>query len=260
VLNRVVGTARHPIEFGVALAGLFPFALHRAIHARGSTAAWLPTVLIGLAIPMSVSRSAVIALGVACLVMFLAWPWTWRRRALVIAPLAVVVVRLIAPGLVGTIISLFKHLLVDPSITGRTDDYSVVFELYAEHILLGRGLFTFVPRYYRILDNQLLMLLIEIGLIGLLAALLFFTVGVFSALTARRRTPGAREKHLAVAIAAGIAGMVSSHLTFDAWSFPMAAGVSFLLVGMAGAARQAARRPPTGRPEALSTAAHEEDR
>ncbi len=82
-------------------------------------------------------------------------------------PVAVVGLRLAIPGLVGTLYSLFSNLQNDPSVSGRTSDYAVVLGLFDQHAILGRGLFTFVPRYYRILDNQYLMILVELGVVGL---------------------------------------------------------------------------------------------
>jgi hypothetical protein len=242
VLNRVAATARHPIEFGVLMGSIFPLALHHSIYSRRSKAVWIPTVLIGTAIPMSVSRSAIITLGIAMLVMFIGWPWAWRRRALFIAPLAVVTLRVLVPGLVGTIISLFRWIFADTSVTGRTDDYTVVFALYSDHMFLGRGLATFLPRYYRILDNQMFGLLIEIGLIGFVVALVFLAVSYFSARGARRRARDERARHLSLALSAAIAGVVTSYFTFDALGYPMTAGITFLLAGMAGAAWRTACR------------------
>ena len=244
IFNRVSATAVHPIEFGVVLACLFPLALHRTMHHWGRRGAFLsavvPTVLIFIGANVSISRSAVLVTLVALLVLFLGWPARWRLRALLIAPVAVVALRLMIPGLVGTLVSLFTNLFDDPSVTGRTTDYGVVLDLYSDHWLIGRGLFTFIPRYYRILDNQYLMLLVEIGILGLLAVVLFLVVAFLDGIGARcARDP--RSRHLGLALAASVAGGAIGMLTFDAWGFPMAAGVSFVVAGMAGAARRLAR-------------------
>ncbi len=238
VLRRVSATAVHPIEFGVVMAAVFPIALHRTINDWRAMWTWVPTILIGIAIPLSVSRSAVLVTGVALVILFIGWPVVWRRRALLVAPMAIIAMRVAVPGLVGTIVSLFTNFLNDPSITGRTDDYTVVLALYGDHPWFGRGLFTFVPRYYRILDNQFLMSLVELGLIGFIAMVTFFLAGYFSARGARRRSRDPRSRNLALSLSASIAGIVLSYATFDAWGFPMAAGMTFLLIGMAGASWQ----------------------
>lgn len=234
VLNRVSSTSGHPIEFGVVAAAVFPLALHLAIFRR-SRRDLVPAFVIGVAIPLAVSRSGILTLVLGLVVLFAYWPAAWRRKALWIAPVAIVAMRLAIPGLVGTIFSLFRGIATDPSITGRTADYGVVLELYALHPWFGRGLFTFVPRYYRILDNHFLLVLVELGAIGLLAlvVLMLSTVGV--ALGARKRCADRRESHLSLAVAAGLVGLFVTYLTFDAWGYAQAAGLSFLLVGLAGA-------------------------
>ncbi len=173
---------------------------------------------------------------VAGLVMVLGWPRAWRIRALWIAPLAVVGLRLALPGLLGTIYALFVNLENDPSIDGRTADYIAVSSLWAEHRSFGRGLFTFLPQYFRILDNQYLMLLMEVGLVGLCLFVVAFLIGLLDAIGANRRAASHEHRHAALAIAAGIVGILVSFATFDTMALPMSAGLLFLLLGLAGAA------------------------
>ena len=244
VINRVSSTAVHPIEFGVVMAGLFFLALHRSLFTRTSKLSWVPTVLIGVALPMSVSRSAIIAIAITTIVIIAGWPSRWRFAGLLVLPFAVVGMRLLAPGLLGTIRSLFTNVIVDPSVTGRTEDYDAVLAVYANHPLFGQGLYTFVPRYYRILDNQMLMSLIELGAVGLTVLIVFISTGYMLARAARRRSSAPRERDLALVISGAIVGVVVSYFTFDAWGFPMVAGLTFLLIGMAGAASYASRWPP----------------
>jgi len=236
VLNRVSSTGTHPIEFGVVTAALMPLAIHRTIHRWGRPLALAPTALMAVASAMSVSRSGVLVLGAGLFVLMAGWPAVWRWRALLLAPVCVVALRVAIPGLVGTLVSLFRNLLVDHSVTGRTGDYEVVIAVAAEHPLLGRGLFTFVPRYYRILDNEVLMLVLELGLIGTFVAISCYLVAFLSARRARRDAGTARQRHLGLALSASIAGLSLSLITYDAWSYPMATGLTFLLMGMAGAA------------------------
>jgi hypothetical protein len=239
-LNRISSTAVHPIEFGVVMAVIFALALHRSLHAR-SRAAWIPTVLIGLALPMSVSRSAILVAAISLLIVFAGWPSRWRWRAILVLPFAVVGLRLLAPGLIGTIRALFVNIVADPSVTGRTSDYGPVLGVYAHHPVLGRGLFTFVPRYYRILDNQVLMTLLELGAVGLAALLVLFSHGYLMARGARRRARTFRHRQLGLTLSGGVVGLAVSYVTFDAWGFPMVAGTTFLLLGLAGATARLAR-------------------
>ncbi len=244
VVRRVYATAIHPIEFGVVLAAIFPLALHRLVHQPRRRSTIIPTLVIGLAIPVAVSRSGILVLAVALAVLFLGWPAKWRIRAIVIAPAAIVAIRLLMPGVVGTTIAFFTHLNEDPSVSGRTDDYGIAFRVYADHPWVGRGLFTFIPRYYRILDNQYLRLLLELGALGLMAVLLLFIVAWGCARGARLRAPDPEHRHYALALSASLAGLSVSYATVDAWSTPMIAGITFLMVGLAGAARRIAMATP----------------
>ena len=99
------------------------------IHRWGRPLAAVPALLIFVGCFMSVSRSAVIVVAVSFIVLLLGWPRRWRIRALLIMPFAVVGLRLAVPGLVGTLISLFKNVVNDPSVSGRTNDYGVVLDV-----------------------------------------------------------------------------------------------------------------------------------
>jgi len=242
ILRRATATAIHPIEFGVVLGAVFPLALQRGIERRDRVFGWVPPAIIGSAAMMSVSRSAVLVVGVGLVVMFFSWPPRWRPGALVLFPGAVVALRLLVPGLMGTLLALWTNLFADPSTTGRTSDYSVVFAMVGQNPMFGRGLFTFIPRYYRTLDNQILDTFLEVGVVGLVATVGLFAVGYFCARGVRRRGPTPGTGHIGAALSASILGLLLSFGTFDAFTFPMAAGVSFLIVGVAGGAWQIAVR------------------
>ena len=235
VLNRVSATAVHPIEYGVVLAGLLPLAVHRIIRCWGRPLASLPAVVIFVGCFMSVSRSAVLVVLVAFLVLLAGWPPRRRLQALMVMPFAVVGLRIAVPGLVGTLVSLFKNVVNDPSVSGRTNDYGVVVAVMGDSPWFGRGLFTFVPRYYRIVDNQYLMFGVELGMVGLLAVVIFLVVAFSQAHTAHRRARDAGSRDVSLALSASVAGVLVSFVTFDALGFPMAAGLMMLLVGLAGA-------------------------
>lgn len=246
-LNRIVATSAHPIELGVVMAALLPLALHRSLHSARRSA-WIPTVLIGLAALMSVSRSAIVVAAVALLVLVIGWPMRWRLVALALVPVAGLVGPIALPGLLGTLRSLFTGLESDPSITGRTDDYDLVFGLVAERPLVGQGLFTWVPMVYRTIDNQGLVLLLELGILGTAAFAWLVLSGVLQAFAPVRMSGDPQQRHLGFAVAAGLIGVVTSYVTFDAMGFRQVAGLTFLLVGMAGAvwhlARDREQTPP----------------
>ena len=160
---------------------------------------------------------------------------------MVVFPLAAVTLRVLVPGLLGTILSMWRNLFADPSTTGRTADYDILFRVFSSNVLFGRGQFTFIPQYYRIMDNQFLVSLVELGIVGLTALVVLFGTGFTCARGVRRRAAQFRHQHLGLALGASIAGVFVSYATFDALGFPMAAGLGFLLIGLAGASWQVAR-------------------
>lgn len=252
-LVRVVGTSAHPIELGVVMASILPLALHHSLHSAKRTA-WIPTGLIGAVVLMSVSRSAIVVSAVALVILVLGWPPAWRLRALLIAPLALLAGRIVLPGLLGTIRSLFTGIEADPSILGRTDDYDLVLRMVLERPFVGRGLFTWVPQYFRTIDNQLLVLLLEVGVVGTVLFIAMIATGVIMAMRARRLSTSPARRHLGLATAASIGGITLSYITFDALGFRQVAGLTFLLLGMAGAALRLAKRELDAPPSRATSA------
>lgn len=241
--RRVAGTTNHPIEFGVVLALVLPLAMHFAFADANRRKARdvIAVALIATAIPMSVSRSAVLGLGVGWAVVVFAWPRRQQLTALALVPVFLVAMRLVVPGLLGTIKSLFVNLFTDPSVTGRTDDYAVLGDFVAHNPWFGRGLYTFLPERYITLDNQYLLQLVETGVFGLAALVGLLLTGVCCARGARRRFEDDWSRSLAQAVAASIAASMVTFVTFDALAFPMATGVTFLMLGISGALWRMAR-------------------
>jgi O-antigen ligase len=176
-LFRVAGTATHYIEFSTVMAMGVPFAVHFARFAtskRARLAAAVIAVMMTAAIPLAISRTGVIALLTAVAVMFIAaWNWRTRFNVAFIGILVVGAFTVLKPGLIGTIKAMFTSFNEDPSISGRTDDYSIVGHFYSQRPLLGRGPGTLIPDLYLILDNQYLYTLVTGGLIGLAAFVAF---------------------------------------------------------------------------------------
>lgn len=232
--RRVAGTALHPIEFGVVLAMVLPLALSRALSSA-LLRDRLPVLLIAFALPMSLSRSAVLGTAAAMAVLMAGWSWRRRLNVLAVIVLMLAVQRAAIPGLLGTLKSLFVYIGVDPSTTGRTDDYAQVWEMVLERPLFGRGTGTYVPSVYRILDNQYLITLLEAGLFGVLALVGLLLTGMTCARGARQRSVDPATHELGQALCASLTVALVSFVTFDAFSFPMVSGLLFLLLGTTGA-------------------------
>jgi hypothetical protein len=249
-LNRVSGTSLTAIELGVVGGMMLPLAVHLAIHDTNRTALkrWAPVALIGLAIPTSVSRSAVISVVVAFSVLVVLMPPRQRLVALCTAPLAITGVFMSAPGLIGTLGAYFGAGSSDDSVAARLYDYPEVERLVREAPWFGHGGGTYLPEHpMYILDNQYLKTAIELGLIGVVVLLAYFLVPLITALVARRRSSDPELRLLCAALAGAALAAAVCSLTFDSLSFPMFSNVYALVIGMIGAswrlAARAERRP-----------------
>ncbi len=235
--NRVAGTTFHPIEFSAVLTMLLPIALHftYAAPAHRRRRWWVAVAVLAAAIPMSVSRTGTVGLVAVALVLFPTWTGRRRRQAIWAGAAFAVAMKILVPGLLGTIRALFLSFGVDPSITARRIDYGYITEFISERPLLGRGFGTFLPSRYDFLDNQFLLALVETGAIGLVALVMVFAVGMSLVRGARRRSADPATRDLAQSLFASILVALITCATFDFLSFPTARSLAFLLIGCSGA-------------------------
>ena len=237
-LNRPSATAAHPLEFAAVLAMVLPIAINRARFAPPGLRLrrWLQVGLIGAALPMTVSRSAVLAILAVAFVLLPTWPKIERRIAYVVMALGVAGLWFLVPGLIGTFRTLFATLTGDTSTTSRTSAFSTAMPYISQHPWFGHGFGTFFPATYFFTDDQYLLSLIEIGVVGLLALLALFVTGLVTAQRVRRATNDPEMRDLGQCLTATIAVAMVAFGTFDALSFNMAAGLTFLFLGCTGAA------------------------
>jgi O-antigen ligase len=244
-LQRVFGTAMHPIELGVVEGMMLPIAIVVAVYdkARDPLRRWFPVLLIATAIPASVSRSAVLAAVVSCLVLVLSLPARPRLTALVAFPVGAFVLAIARPGYLSTLVEFAGAGSSDSSIATRLSDWPLVVRLVESHPWLGSGGGTYLPdNLIDVLDNQYFKSGIELGLFGLTGLLAYFLVPVLTALSARLRSRDPRLRTIAAALAgAALAGAVCAY-TFDALSFNMFVGLQAFVAGCAGACWILARR------------------
>jgi O-antigen ligase len=246
-LTRAAGTTSNPIEFGVLCALMLPLAIHLASRAKAVGRRprfwWTCVALIGGGLMFSASRSAIVGLVAAGLVLFIGWPPQRRKWAGIAAFCFLVVIKFASPGLLGTLFGLFKHAKSDDSIQWRTHDYQTAKQLIGHHLFLGRGIGTWYAPKHEIFDNQYLLTLVDSGVIGLVTLLGIFLAAVYAAVRVRvispRHThpddPAHHDRDLALSLTASLAVIFPAFATFDYLAFPMVAGFAFLLAGIAGA-------------------------
>ncbi|MBT2477408.1 O-antigen ligase [Streptomyces sp. ISL-94] len=265
--TRPRSTTAQPLEFGGMLALLLPFAVQQAFDpVRGHLSRlhrWGPVVLMGGALPLTVSRTSIIGVLIVVLVMVLRWKPQRRWAAIGMLAGAVACFKVIVPGLIGTIGTLFASFLTnsDSSTQARTLKYSAILPYVEERPLFGRGFGTFIPELYFFTDNQYMLTLAETGALGLIALLLLFFTGIHQGGAIRRLARGESDRELGQAFFASALVALVISATFDALSFPMFAGMFFLTIAAGGSCLGFVRRaapaqppivespcPPTARP------------
>lgn len=238
IFAQAYGTTLHPIEFGVVMATVLPLALHYALFTKGRRMRlvyWAAVGILAVGCLVSVARSGIVAIAVAMPVLALAWGWRWRLNAAVYGVGFLALMWAVVPGLIGTFRSLFTGWGHDPSIEGRRERVPRIMDQLEANGVLGLGPGTFTPEDYFLLDNDYYGVLMNLGWPGVFAVLAMIGAGIGAALVAKKHQD-AETRHLAQALVAGLAVLPVVMATFDAFSFRTYAGVTFLLLGAAGAA------------------------
>ncbi|MEV0583070.1 O-antigen ligase family protein [Nonomuraea sp. NPDC050310] len=238
-LNRVAATTSHPIEFGVVCSMILPIALHYAFAAgqlgRPAVRWWLCVGLIAVGLVFSASRSPVLGLAAAGLILLGGWPHRRRVRAVLTLLLFLVVVRITVPGLLGAITGLFGNIGGDESVRYRTSDYGIALEAISRHPWLGQGHGTWYPPYDIVFDNQYLLTAVEGGIIGVLTLVGLFVAAIWASLRSRWAATDPTTRDLGLSLAAALTVPLVGCATFDLNAFETTSGIAFLFVGLSGA-------------------------
>jgi O-antigen ligase len=244
-MRRVAGTTSHPIEFGVVCAMLLPLAAHLATKARGQGQPplrwWLCSGLIAMGLMFSISRSAILGAAGAGAVLFIGWPVRRRIQAALAALGFLALMKIVAPGLLGAFYKLFTTIGKDDSVQYRTHDYATASAETAKHPWLGRGLGTWYSPKHQVFDNQYLLSLVEVGVIGLTAFIAIFLAAIYAAVRARSLSSDPVERDLGLTLAAMLVVPIIACATFDFGGFATANALGFLIAGAAGSLLRTAK-------------------
>ncbi|MBN9224433.1 MAG: hypothetical protein ABS63_04275 [Microbacterium sp. SCN 70-27] len=242
--TRPSATATHPLEYGTVVVAALPLAITAAVNRGFRSAAatasalwwWLGVGILLLASLLTVSRSALIGLGVALIASLPAIPRAYRWFVAVGGVMIAGVVFALIPGMFGTLVNLFAGASNDPSTLSRQAALARVPDFLASSPTIGQGFGTFLPRYY-IFDNGWVLLTVELGALGVACMAAMVLSGIFSALWASRHSPYEETRAMSRALAASLLTAAVLLLFFDGLSFPMSAGLIFFLAGLCGALR-----------------------
>jgi O-Antigen ligase len=256
-LNRVTGTATTAIELGVVAGMLLPIAIYLGMYdrERSPRKRWAPVPMIALGVATSISRSGIISVVAAFVVLLVLMPPVPRLAALCAVPFALAAAFMAAHGLVSTLVSFFSAGESDPSIEYRLHDYPLAESVWREAPWFGHGGGTWLPvQPIDIFDNQYLNTAVELGVVGLVALMIFLLLPAIIALLARSKSRDPELRMLCAALAgSGLAATLCS-LTFDSLSFPMFTSVYALIIGLTGFCWRLATAEGARAPGSLQTA------
>lgn len=240
------GPTDHPLEITGMLTMALPIALVGILGTRERRHQVLYGIAacVLLAAAISTYRKSAL-LGPVSVVLVIAY---FRRRELLrLAPLglvSLVAIHVLSPGAFGSIVfQLHPDKLGVATVSDRAADYDAVRPDVWANLLFGRGYGSYDHLSYRILDSDMLSRLVDVGIVGLLAALFL----PLSILLASRRMINARDPQwsgpmLAVG-AAAVAFLVVGFL-FDVTSFPHVPYILLTLAALAAVVAGDRDAPP----------------
>lgn len=247
--TRASGTSIHPLEHATALSAALPLTIIVAMDKskRMGLLAWAPPAAIALGSILAVSRSALIGFVVAAAASLPALPRRARSVAIIGGAAVAGIALMAVPGLLTLFLDLFAPS-GDASTQSRTDALARLPQFVSESPIYGTGFGTFLPRYY-IFDDAWAMMLVELGILGLLALLGLFLASIYSATAHTKNVRDPELRPLGRALAASVLTVGVVFAFFDGLSFPIAAGFAFLLFGLCGAVRTLIKKaqPSTSR-------------
>jgi O-antigen ligase len=232
-----------PTDHGLALASLLtialPFALVTLISGKPSTRRRLMYFIgIGaiLAAALATGRKTAILAPIAAMAVLVAYNPRLLRWTPVALIALVPIIHVAAPGALGTF-GVLSSGASSGSTQGRVQDYGAIAPDIEANVAIGRGYGSLDPdnpRWYRILDNQYLGILVQTGVIGLLGYLGIVIAALISAHGLIKRGGDRAPPILAAAAGCAAYGLVSG--TYDALSFPQAPYSFFFAAGLIAAA------------------------
>lgn len=191
---------------------------------------------------VTVSRSAVVGLVAAVLVMV--WRWSIRRFAvtLIAAAAAVGLGLLLQVQVVTAILQSFANAATDSSIASRGVGASYVAAHFRDQFWLGQGAGMYPAFRQPVLDNQYLSRLMETGALGLVSFVALIAVALVLALRASAaRDPVTAE--LAGGISGSLAALAVISTILDVSGFIQIWTVTWILVALSTVVWRLGRQP-----------------
>ncbi|MCA1569571.1 MAG: hypothetical protein LC798_04465 [Chloroflexi bacterium] len=232
-------SVRGPAEVGLEAVTMMSFALTIGLvgvldekRRRQRLLYALAVCLIAAACFATFRKSALLAPASIVIVLL----YHRREQLVKLAPIGlvmIVMVQSLTPGALHSVTAQFlrKDRTAVSTVSDRTADYDAIRPDLWTHPALGRGYGSYDHETYRILDSQILLLLIEMGVLGLGLYLLVPTTVVAASRRAIASRDPARVTVGLVGAASGVCFIVTSTF-YDALSFPHAVYVFLYFAGL----------------------------
>lgn len=253
-VRRAFGSASGPLEFTTMILAALPLAIHRAVYGRNLRErrfGIIMSFIIIVGLPMSVSRTSVVGLLFALILIGLGLKSPERRRLAAGFGVTALFLLVTFSAVSSAFVQLTTSFVSDSDsstalqVDGRTRDYEIVGSLFIDRPILGTGLASNDPSQPRLvagrrvrslfLDNQYLTEIVVGGVVSLGALIGIQAAGIRAARRARRIAADPRDRNLAYSVSASIMIMALTFGFFDALSFRSTTGLFFVLLGLAGA-------------------------
>jgi polysaccharide biosynthesis protein PslJ len=244
---RAYASAQHAIPLGAMLVMMLPLALY--LYKRTAHRVWpVAGLILVMGALSTASRTAVVMLIVIGIVYF----WLKREatmRFLPLLPVALIVIQVAMPGTLGGFKAIFfpeeglvaEEMAGEGTGTGRLADVGPSLTEWGRQPFFGQGFGTRLTSQFdrlqnaRILDDQWLSSLLEVGMIGV-AALLWLIVRAIRRLKRFAKHDDSDYGWLLTGFVASIYAFAIGMITYDAFSFIQVTFVLFLLLGLSAAA------------------------
>jgi O-antigen ligase/polysaccharide polymerase Wzy-like membrane protein len=254
---RVRASAQHPIALGVAVTMVIPIALVLARHAASrarSIALLIAAAICAMGALVTVSRT-VVAMGIVMAALGLLLR---PQQVLRLWPVLIVLPPLAHAAAPGTLGGLYKSIFPREGLaadlqgraglggSGRLDDIDPGLDLWRDSPLVGHGLgfvstttHTLVEGasagatgFIVIFDNQYMSTLVQLGALGIAAAVWFVWGAAIKLARAARQHREGPEADIVAATAISCAGFAASMLFFDAFAFVQATLIFFIIAAV----------------------------